>query len=109
MAGTAYAGLTMRPGGLRLAVRLTPKAGRDAVDGWGVDAKGERALCVRVRPAPENGAANDALVALIAGALLVPKSRVSIVKGAHARTKILEVVGDAALLTQRLEGFGDAA
>ncbi|MEW6020340.1 MAG: DUF167 family protein, partial [Pseudomonadota bacterium] len=44
----------------RLAVRLTPKGGRDAAQGWSLDAAGRRVLAVRVAAPPVEGAANAA-------------------------------------------------
>jgi len=63
--------MTARPwaataGGVILTVRLTPKGGRDAIDGIDADADGKTVLRVRVRAAPNEGEANDALVRLIA-------------------------------------------
>ena len=56
----------LTPGGVALAVRLTPKGGRDAIDGMQVLADGRSALMVRVRAAPANGEANTALIRLVA-------------------------------------------
>jgi len=71
----------------RFAVRLTPRGGRDAVDG--VDDEGR--LAVRVSAPPVDGAANDALVRLLATVLGVPRSGVAIESGATARVKRLRV------------------
>jgi uncharacterized protein (TIGR00251 family) len=78
---------------LNLVVRLTPRAGRDGVDGWGQDEAGRLYLKVRVAAPPVDGAANAALQALIAKTLKRPKSAVRIVAGDHARLKQLEVQG----------------
>ena len=75
----------------RLAVRLTPRGGRDAIDGWATDAAGREFLRVRVSAPPVEGEANAALVRVIAKALGCAPSAVRIVSGAGARTKILEV------------------
>jgi len=77
----------------RLTVRLTPRGGADRIDGWDEDAAGRRFLKARVRAAPEDGAANAALEALIAKALDRPKSAVRLVAGATARIKTLEIDG----------------
>jgi uncharacterized protein len=77
----------------RLAVRLTPRGGRDAVDGWARDAKGQPYLKARVAAPPIEGAANDALVTLIAKALKVSRGSVRIVSGDQSRLKILEIDG----------------
>ena len=87
----------------RVAVRLTPKGGRDAIDGWGLDSSGRPILKVRVSAPPVEGEANAALVRLIAKALGRPASAVRIASGAGARTKLLEIDGlDEAELRQRL-------
>lgn len=77
----------------RLAVRVTPKGGRDAVDGWGVDEAGRPVLKVRVSAAASDGAANAAVTVLIAKALKVPKSAVRIASGETSRMKRLEIDG----------------
>lgn len=79
--------------GLQLAVRLTPRGGRDALDGVETLADGRRVLKARVRAAPTEGEANDALIRLLAQALGLSRSRLSIVSGATARLKIVAVEG----------------
>lgn len=81
---------------MKLSVRVTPKGGRDAVDGWALDGAGRPLLKLRVSAAPSDGAANAAVVALIAKTLKVPKSAVRIVAGETARVKRLELDGVAA-------------
>lgn len=78
---------------IRLAVRVTPKGGRDAVDGWSADEAGRPVLKVRVSAAPADGAANAAVIALVAKALKVPRSAVRIAAGETARVKRLEIDG----------------
>ncbi len=75
----------------RLAVRLTPRGGRDAIEGWTKDAAGRPLLKARVAAAPVDGAANAALIALVAGALGRPKSAVRLAAGAAGRVKQLEI------------------
>lgn len=77
----------------RLAVRLTPRGGREAIDGWAVDGDGRPYLKVRVAAPPVEGAANAALVALLAKTLGVSRSSLTIVSGAGARLKLIEVAG----------------
>lgn len=79
---------------MRLAVRLTPKASADAIDGWGADEQGRRFLKVRVRAAPIEGRANDALIAFLAKTLGIPKARLSLVSGDTSRLKQIEIDGD---------------
>ena len=72
----------------RITVRVTPGAREDAVVGW----QGE-ALRIRVRAQAERGKANDAVCRLIAKALGMPASSVSIARGGAAREKILHIDG----------------
>jgi uncharacterized protein len=89
--------------GITLAVRLTPRGGRDAIDGIEPLADGRRVLKVRVRAAASQGAANAALLALIAKALGVAQRDVQVVAGATARVKRVRVAGAGAALATRLE------
>lgn len=88
---------------MRLRVRLTPRGGRDRIDGWTTDAHGAPVLKARVAAPPVDGAANAALIRLLAKALGVPKSAITIVAGETARTKTVEIDGDAAALSDRLK------
>jgi hypothetical protein len=90
-------------GGVTLTVRLTPKGGRDAIDGIEQLADGRSVLKVRVRAAPSEGEANDALVRLIAKTLGVPPRDVTLAAGATARVKRLTVAGDGPALIAGLE------
>jgi uncharacterized protein (TIGR00251 family) len=76
-----------------LAVRLTPRAGRDAIDGWALDGEGRPYLKVRVAAPPVEGEANQALIALLAKTLRRPKSAVTVVSGPAARLKRIEISG----------------
>ena len=71
---------------LRFVVRLTPRAGRDAVDGV-VDG----VLRVRVTAPPVDGAANDALLRILALEMRVPRRAVRLVRGETARQKVVAV------------------
>lgn len=88
-----------------LAVRLTPKGGRDAVDGLVRLADGAEVLRARVRAAPENGAANEALRRLLASSFGVPASAVTLVAGATSRVKQFGIAGDPAALQARFSGL----
>jgi uncharacterized protein (TIGR00251 family) len=94
-----------RPDGIALHVRLTPKSSRDALEGVEVRADGARALKVRVRAVPEDGKANDALIALIARRLKCPASRVKLTGGATSRQKTLFLEGDPDDLVAKLEAL----
>lgn len=88
--------------GLRVRVRLTPRGGADRLEGLTALADGRACVRARVTAAPEAGKANGALVALIAAAADVPRSRVSVAAGAKDRVKTLLVEGDPAVLLSRL-------
>ncbi|WP_306014858.1 DUF167 domain-containing protein [Oceanicaulis sp. MMSF_3324] len=77
--------------GLRLFVRVQPKAARAHLGGGREGADGRVRLVAKVRSAPDKGAANTELCALIAKALGVPKSTVSVIAGATQREKTLLV------------------
>ena len=96
------------PGGVALVARLTPKGGRDAVDGIEALADGRSVLKARVRAAPSEGEANDALCRLIAKRLGVPPRDVTIAAGATARVKRLAISGDAPTLIAALEKIATA-
>jgi hypothetical protein len=83
----------------RFAVRLTPKGGRDGLDGWAEGPDGKRYLKARVAAAPEDGKANEALLRLLAKTLGIAKSKVRIVSGAASRVKMIEIEGSPALHT----------
>ena len=90
-------------GTVALTVRLTPKGGRDAIDGGETLADGRDILKVRVRAAPSEGEANDALCRLLAKALGIPRRDVSLAAGAASRIKRLVVSGDVPTLIAALE------
>ena len=89
--------------GVILTVRLTPKGGRDAIDGIETAADGRPVLKVRVRAAPSEGEANDALIRLIAKMVGVPPRAVNLISGHTARVKRLKIDGPAIALAESLE------
>lgn len=72
---------------MQFAVRVTPKGGRDAIEGWTRDDAGRPILRVRVAVAAADGAANAAVLALLAKALQRPKSALTLFAGQTARLK----------------------
>ncbi|WP_319774610.1 DUF167 family protein [Breoghania sp.] len=92
-------------GGVRIALRLTPKASRDQLDGLNVLSDGRVVLAARVRAVPDKGAANKALEKLISKTLKVPSRDVSVEAGHTARLKTLFVQGDEKDLIQGLEAL----
>lgn len=77
----------------RLVVRLTPKAAQDRIDGWDKDEHDRPVVKIRVRAAPIEGRANEALIALLAKTLDVSKSRISLMSGDTSRFKTLTIEG----------------
>jgi hypothetical protein len=94
--------------GLLLTVRLTPKGGRDAIDGIEQMADGRSVLKARVRAAASEGEANAALVRLVARSLAVAPRQVSLVAGATARLKRLKIQGPAPALARALATIVEA-
>lgn len=89
--------------GISLTVRLTPRGGRDALDGIEHLADGRAVLKVRVRAAPSEGEANAALTLLLARQLDLPRSQVTLVAGATARLKTVALAGEPQELIARLQ------
>ena len=81
-------------------MRVTPKGGRDAIDGVEARSDGKPVLKVRVRAVPEDGAANEGVRRLLAKALRRPASAVSLEAGATARLKTFLTGGEGATLAK---------
>ena len=89
-------------GGVRVALRVTPKASRPGIAGVALDAAGRAFLRVRVGAPAQGGKANAAVVKLLAAAWDVPRSRLCIAAGAKDRRKTLHVAGETEALLERL-------
>ncbi|MHB0963142.1 MAG: DUF167 domain-containing protein [Gemmatimonadaceae bacterium] len=90
--------VTARDAGVRFAVHVQPRAKKPGIDGTHGDA-----LRVRVQAPPVDGAANDAVIAVIADALGVPRRAVHIATGLSGRQKLVDVDGiDVSAATARL-------
>jgi uncharacterized protein (TIGR00251 family) len=99
--------LTSRADGVRLSVKVTPRATKVGVQGVEVD--GERAyLVVKVSAPPEGGKANAATIKLLARHCGVAASALSLVSGASGRRKVLDVHGEADILMRRLRALAPA-
>jgi hypothetical protein len=85
-----------------LAVRVTPRSARPGVGGWREGADGREELEIRVAAAPTDGAANDAVLRLLASALGVSRSELSIISGAASRHKRIAIPFDVAEARGRL-------
>jgi uncharacterized protein (TIGR00251 family) len=92
-------------GGVRLALRLSPRASRTKLDGIVQDAEGRPLLKLRLAAPPVDGAANAALISLLAKALSLRKADITIRSGEGSRTKVLHLAGDSAALMQRLDAW----
>lgn len=89
-------------GGVRVAIRLTPKGRRDAIEGLAATADGGSEIRATVTAVPEDGKANRALIKLLSKAWGVPKSAIAIVAGAADRHKILSLAGDPERILPRI-------
>lgn len=89
--------------GVILALRVTARGGRDGVEGIELQADGRPVLRVRVRAAATEGAANQAVISVIAKSFGVARTDLRLLSGRVARLKQLEVTGDPTELVARLE------
>jgi len=88
--------------GISVALRVTPRGGRDDIDGVETLSDGRSVLKVRVRAIADGGEANRAVTELLAKSLRVPKARVRLLSGATSRLKQIAVDGDSAALGEAL-------
>jgi uncharacterized protein (TIGR00251 family) len=88
--------------GISVSLRVTPRGGRDDIDGIETLANGRSVVKVRVRAIAEGGEANRAVTELLAKALGVSKSQVRLTSGATSRIKQVTVDGDPKTLGEAL-------
>ena len=88
--------------GVSIALRVTPRGGRDDIDGIEQLSDGRSVLKVRVRAIADGGEANRAVLVLLAKSLGVSKASVSLLSGATSRLKQIAVEGDPAGLAEAL-------
>jgi uncharacterized protein len=93
----------LEPASVVVTLRVTPKAARDAIEGLGELSDGRAVLLARVRAIPDKGEANRSVCELLAKALRVPKSAVTVVAGATARLKQVRIEGDPRTLGAAIE------
>jgi uncharacterized protein len=91
--------------GISVALRITPRGGRDDIDGVETLANGRAVLKMRVRAIAEGGEANRAVTEFLARALRVPKTRVRILSGVTSRLKQVAVDGDPQRLGEALRAL----
>ncbi|MER2604617.1 MAG: DUF167 family protein [Siculibacillus sp.] len=99
----------VRPDGVRLTVRLTPRAARDALGRFERLSDGSEVMLAHVRALPSEGEANAALTALVAKAVGLAKSKVEVVSGRTSRVKILALDGPADEIAAALHACAAAA
>ena len=100
---------TIASDGVRIDVRLTPRGGRDAIEGIDRVADGRAVLKARVRAAPSDGEANAALCRLLARALGTAPRQVELEAGAAARLKRVHIAGESGALIAALRRLTQAA
>ncbi|MGP9814313.1 DUF167 domain-containing protein [Rhodopseudomonas sp. NSM] len=88
--------------GVAVAVRVTPRGGRDEIDGLETLSDGRPVLKLRVRAIADGGEANRAVIELLAKSLGVPKRNVRLLSGATSRQKQIAVDGDPTKLGEIL-------
>ena len=91
--------------GVSVALRVTPRGGRDDIDGVETLADGRSVVKVRVRAIADGGQANRAVIELLAKALGVARANVRILSGATSRLKQVAVDGDPAKLGEALRSL----
>jgi uncharacterized protein (TIGR00251 family) len=91
--------------GISVALRVTPRGGRDEIGGIETLANGRSVVKLRVRAIAEGGEANRAVTELLAKALGVPKARVKILSGVTSRLKQVAIDGDPRTLGEALRGL----
>jgi len=91
--------------GISVALRVTPRGGRDEIVGLETLAGGRAVVRLRVRAAADGGQANRAVTELLAKALGVAKAKVRILSGTTSRHKQVAVDGDPAKLGEALRNL----
>jgi uncharacterized protein (TIGR00251 family) len=87
-----------------LAVRVTPRSSKPGIGGWREAAGGRDELEVRVAEAPTDGAANDAVLWLLARTLGISRSEVAIISGETSRHKRVAIPLSLEEARRRLAG-----
>ena len=95
--------------GISIALRVTPRAAQDRIDGIETLADGRSVVKVRVRAVADGGAANRAVIELLAKQLDVRKGGLRLLSGATSRLKQIAVDGDPERLGERLRYLVTAA
>jgi uncharacterized protein (TIGR00251 family) len=93
------------PAGISVSLRVTPRGGRDAIDGIETLANGRGVVKVRVRAIAEGGEANRAVTELLARSLGVSRASVRLLSGSTSRIKQIAVDGDPRKLGEGLRSL----
>jgi len=88
--------------GVRVVVRLSPRARADRVEGIAHLADGAAVLKVSVTAPPAEGRANEALLQVLAKEWDLPRRDLAILGGKKSRNKIVGIAGEPSLLLRRL-------
>ena len=96
--------ITLTRNGLRVAIRLSPRAKADRLLAVAATAEGRQAIKVSVTASAQGGRANEALLRLLAHTWRLARRNLSIVIGATSRNKIVNVAGDPHQLFAQLSG-----
>lgn len=88
-----------------IAIRVTPRSARPGIGGWREGPDGREELEVKVAEAPADGAANQAVVKLLARSLGISRSEVTIVSGETSRHKRVAIPFELQELRRRLSGL----
>ena len=98
----AVSPVSVRDGVVTLAVKVTPKASANRIQGLTSDAGGNTVLRVAVTAVPEKGKANQSVIKLLAKALGVPKTSLTVISGETDRHKVIGVSGEVTPLKQQI-------
>jgi uncharacterized protein len=109
VSASAQSPWTAGAGCVLIDIRLTPRGGRDAIEGTERLADGRAVLKARVRAAPAQGEANAALCRLVAKTLHIAPRQVELTTGATSRLKRIRVNGDTVALLAALQRLIEAA
>ena len=91
------------PDGLKIFIRLSPKAKREGIEGVYAAPDGSERLKIAVSAPPVDGKANEYLIKWLAKHLHIAKSAITLVSGTTDRSKTLLIKGNASELIKKLE------
>ena len=88
--------------GLRVAIRLSPRARSDRLVAVTASAASGHVLKAAVTAPAEAGRANEALLQLLAKSWRVPRRNLSIIAGSTSRNKVVRIAGDPQRLVEQV-------